>query len=200
MKEFQSINWKWLNKTVASNVLENKIVIKTSSDTDFWKGTYYGLSYDNAPLVYFEDEEEMWTLSCKATFSSNTFFDQCGFAIYQDSNHWMKSGIEYQSNGFQQLFSVVTNRGFSDWAMWNYDKNKQDMYYRLSRRQADFLLEYSEDGQNFEMMRMFHLENANEVVKVGFFASSPGDSSFEAVFTDISLKQCSWSAHNSERF
>ncbi|RMR94582.1 hypothetical protein ALP76_102222 [Pseudomonas savastanoi pv. glycinea] len=57
----------------------------------------------------------------------------------------MKSGIEYQNNGYQQLFSVVTNNGFSDWAMTNLDRVTQTMYYRLSRRGNDFLLEHSAD-------------------------------------------------------
>ncbi|MBP2100486.1 DUF1349 domain-containing protein [Enterococcus rivorum] len=191
---------KWLNKKPGCNVLEDKIIIKTIPDTDFWRGTYYGLTYDNAPLVYFEEEKKTWTLLCKVAFSSKIYFDQCGVAIYQDSDNWMKSGIEFQANGFQQLFSVVTNRGFSDWAMVNYDKSTQEMYYRLSRRNEDFLLEYSENGQNFEMMRMFHLDNANEAVKAGFFASSPGNSTFEATFTSIQLIECVWDAHNSERF
>lgn len=193
-------NLKWLNKKPGCKVLQNQIVIRTTSDTDFWQGTYYGLTYDNAPLGYFEEESEFWTLSCKVTFSSNNYFDQCGLAIYDNSKNWMKSGIEFQSNNFQQLFSVVTNWGFSDWSMTNYDRTTQEMYYRLSRRNFDFLLEYSKDGVNFEMMRMFHLEHISKKLKVGFFASSPGDSSFEAVFKGIQLTECTWHPHSSNRF
>lgn len=200
MKKFNIADLNWINPPASSSITDQEIVIRTSPDTDFWQGTYYGLEYDNAPALVLSSEEPFWTLKAKVAFDSKVHFDQCGLFIYQDKNTWMKSGIEYQSNGFQQLFAVVTNHGFSDWSMANYDRTTQTMHYRLSRRGSDFLLENSSDGIRFSMMRMFHLFHAQGAVRFGFFASSPGDSSFEAHFSEIEWTECLWKEHGSTRF
>ncbi|MCD5996830.1 DUF1349 domain-containing protein [Pseudomonas sp. CDFA 602] len=200
MKKLNFSELNWINTPEHFSITENELVIHTSPDTDFWRGTYYGLEYNNAPGIVMRSEERFWTLKSKVAFESNMFFDQCGMLIYIDDSNWMKSGIEYQSNGYQQLFSVVTNNGFSDWAMTNLDRVTQTMYYRLSRRGNDFLLEHSADGKIFNMMRMFHMFQAHTTVQFGFFASSPGDSSFAAHFSEIEWTECLWDAHTSSRF
>lgn len=200
MKPFTTSALNWINPNPYSTHTDREVVIHTSPNTDFWRGTYYGLEYHNAPAAVLVSEDQFWTLKAKVCFESNVFFDQCGLFIYLDDNNWMKSGIEYQSNGFQQLFSVVTNTGFSDWSMANFDRLTQCMYYRLSRRGSDFLLENSVDGEHFNMMRMFHMFHANESIQFGFFASSPGDSSFAAHFSEIEWTECLWKEHTSSRF
>lgn len=200
MKTLNISDWTWINAPERSLINDHEIIIHTTPDTDFWRGTYYGLEYDNAPAIVSASKEQYWTLKAKVSFSSSAYFDQCGLFIYQDKNNWMKSGIEYQSNGFQQLFSVVTNNGFSDWSMVNFDRITQTMYYRLSRRGSDFLLENSVDGTDFSMMRMFHMFHAEELVQFGFFASSPGDSSFAAHFSQIEWTECCWKEHGAPRF
>lgn len=200
MNNFKASDVEWINKPERSLLADDEIVIHTSPDTDFWRGTYYGLTYNNAPGALLTSDEPFWTLKAKVAFESRVFFDQCGLLIYQDENNWMKSGIEYQSNGYQQLFSVVTNNGFSDWSMADFDPAIQTMYYRLSRRKSDFLLENSPDGTHFSMMRMFHLFHAEKRVRFGFFASSPGDSSFAAHFSEIEWTECLWKAHAASRF
>lgn len=200
MKPFTTSALNWINPTESSTLTDREVFIQTSPDTDFWRGTYYGLEYHNAPAAVLISEDQFWTLKAIVSFESNVFFDQCGLFIYLDDNNWMKSGIEYQSNGFQQLFSVVTNHGFSDWSMANFDRLTQRMYYRLSRRGSDFLLENSVDGENFDMMRMFHMFDAKDSIQFGFFASSPGDSSFAAHFSEIEWTECLWKEHTSSRF
>jgi len=188
MKKLTIADWTWINAPERSSISDQEIIIHTTPDTDFWRGTYYGLEYDNAPAIVVASEEQYWTLKAKVAFASNVHFDQCGLFIYQDKNNWMKSGIEYQNNGF------------SDWSMVNFDRITQTMYYRLSRRGSDFLLENSVDGIHFCMMRMFHMFHAETLVQFGFFASSPGDSSFAAHFSEIEWTQCCWKEHGAPRF
>jgi len=200
MKELKASDWTWINVPERFSISDSEIIIHTTSDTDFWRGTYYGLEYNNAPAAVIVSKELYWTFKAKVTFASRTYFDQCGLLVYQDMNNWMKSGIEYQNNGFQQLFSVVTNNGFSDWSMANFDRTTQTMYYRLSRRGSDFLLENSVDGIHFCMMRMFHMFHAEKLLQFGFFASSPGDSSIAAHFSEFKLTECCWKEHSAPRF
>ena len=72
--------------------------------------------------------------------------DQCGIAIYLDSDNWMKASIEYENEEYQRLGSVVTNNGYSDWATHDIPSSIKEMWYRLSRRGSDYYIETSPDG------------------------------------------------------
>lgn len=122
-------------------------------------------------------------------------FDQCGVAIYIDSENWFKASIEYENENYQRLGSVVTNNGYSDWATQDISASIKEMYYRLSRRESDFLIEYSEDGKTFKQMRIFHLFKGNDEISFGIYACSPEASSFRAVFSDMHITECKWLEH-----
>jgi regulation of enolase protein 1 (concanavalin A-like superfamily) len=47
MKHFDISALKWINKPAQFSLSDSEIVIHTSPDTDFWRGTYYGLEYNN---------------------------------------------------------------------------------------------------------------------------------------------------------
>nr|WP_081634496.1 DUF1349 domain-containing protein [Enterococcus sulfureus] len=66
--------------------------------------------------------------------------------------------IEYETENVQHLGSIVTNRGYSDWAMTVIDASITEIWYRFSRRQADFYIESSFDGLHFTQMRICHME------------------------------------------
>jgi regulation of enolase protein 1 (concanavalin A-like superfamily) len=67
--------------------------------------------------------------------------------MYQNSDNWVKASIEYENNELAKLGSVVTNLGYSDWATTDIpNKIVKIIWYRLSRRGPDFLIETSEDG------------------------------------------------------
>ena len=71
----------------------------------------------------------------------------------------------------------------------------KEMYYRLSRRESDFLIEYSEDGKTFKQMRIFHLFKGDDEISFGIYACSHEASSFRAVFLDIHITECKWLEH-----
>jgi regulation of enolase protein 1 (concanavalin A-like superfamily) len=130
--------------------------------------------------------------------------------IYLDSDNWFKASIEYENNEFSRLGSVVTNLGYSDWATTDIP-TPSSMWYRLSRRSPDFLIESSLDGKDFRQMRIFHLHllgetspemgkldpPASSVVSVpfGLYACSPLNSSFTASFDSWKFDPCLWKAH-----
>ena len=86
---------------------------------------------------------------------------------------------------------VVCN-GFSDWAFQGIPTSKKEIYYRLSRRENDFLIEFSFDGKKYYKMRVCHLLLASGDVDIGMYVASPNDSSFEAEFSNLSLTTCVW--------
>ena len=200
---------KWINKPKTFEITPQLVKIVTEPNTDFWQRSYYGFRNDSAPALLIESDNN-FTFTLRVTFEYQVRFDQCGLIIYLDSENWFKASIEYENKDISCLGSVVTNYGYSDWATKNIVTTNA-MWYRLSRRGPDFLIESSEDGIVFEQMRIFHLhilgETSPEMGKLnppaspkfpidyGLYACSPLNSSFDAKFDNFRLDRCKWMAH-----
>ena len=72
------------------------------------------------------------------------------------------------------------------------------MWYRFSRREDDYRIECSQDGKDFQQMRICHLREGGGKIRFGIYACSPEDSSFKAVFTDMQITGCAWEAHQGQ--
>jgi len=130
--------------------------------------------------------------------------------IYIDSENWFKASIEYENENSSHLGSVVTNNGYSDWATTNI-LTTTSIWYRLSRRGPDLLIESSTNGQAFRQMRIFHLHclgetteemgkrnpplPAEQPISFGLYACSPAESSFSAKFSNFTMEGCLWQGH-----
>lgn len=202
----------WLNPPQQSEISTHSVSITTDPGTDFWQRSYYGFRNDNAPALLIESQVN-FTFTARAAFAYQALFDQCGLIIYLDSENWFKASIEYENETFSRLGSVVTNYGYSDWATTDIPSTAA-MWYRLSRRGPDFLIESAPDGEVFKQMRIFHLHQLGETtavmghqnppaaaaqpIRFGLYACSPLDSSFTATFDHFKLEPCLWRAHQSE--
>ena len=193
--KFDTKDLKWIHEPKAYEITKDRIVIQTDPFTDFWQRTYYGFQNDNAPALLYETGEPYFSFTVRTDFESRCRFDQCGIAVYEDSDNWCKASVEYENGQFQRLGSVVTNLGYSDWATTDISAEIKTVCYRLSRRESDFCIEYSMDGQTYQQMRIFHLFRGTEKIHFGIYACSPEDSSFQATFTKMELTDCKWPAH-----
>ena len=190
--------WKWTRKPRLFSLSDDKIEIITEPHTDLWQRTYYHFRNDNAPLFQMKTSQKFFSFVVKTAFESNFRFDQCGLIMYLDSENWLKASIEYENETFQYLGSVVTNYGFSDWATTEIDASIKSMWYRFSRREDDFRIEYSEDGIKFKQMRICHMFKASDEIVFGIYACSPEHSSFKATFTNMEITDCKWLAHDGQ--
>lgn len=200
---------RWLNRPRSFEFSPQSVKIITDPHTDFWQRTYYGFRNDNGHALLWESEAS-FTLTARATFHYRGRFDQCGLILYLDQDHWFKTSVEYETETLSRLGSVVTHFGYSDWATTDIP-TPTEMWYRLSRRGPDFLIEASADGVEFRQMRIFHLHplgettpemgkshppaSAERPVSFGLYACSPLHSSFEACFDHLLLEECQWQAH-----
>lgn len=192
-------NLTWTREPKSYNITNDKIEIVTKPNTDLWQRTYYHFRNDNAPVLQMETEEKYFSFVVKTEFDSKHRFDQCGVVVYLDSENWIKGSIEYENDDFQHLGSVVTNMGYSDWATTEIKANIKSMWYRLSRREDDFCIECSQDGEKFSQMRVCHLFKADGKIKFGIYACSPENSSFKATFTNMKMLECQWLAHDGQQ-
>ena len=190
---------EWTRLPASSSIEEDRIEIVTAPHTDLWQRTYYHFRNDNAPVLQMKTEEQYFSFVVKTEFASQHRFDQCGVVVYLDSDNWLKASIEYETEEFQHLGSVVTNHGFSDWATTEIPGSIKEMWYRLSRRADDFRIECSTDGIRFRQMRVCHMHEAVAEISFGIYACSPEDSSFKAVFTDMEMTECKWLPHDGQQ-
>lgn len=193
--EFLKQDLFWIREPKRAVIEDGRVEIITDAGTDLWQRTYYGFQNDNAPVLQVRSSEKYFSFVVKTQFESKHRFDQCGVVLYLDSENWLKASIEYENEEYQRLGSVVTNRGYSDWATTDISASVKEMWYRLSRRESDYCIECSVDGIHFKQMRICHLwEGAGEIA-FGIYACSPEQSSFKAVFTDMQITECRWEAH-----
>ena len=189
----------WTREPAQYHISEDEIAITTEPHTDLWQRTYYHFRNDNAPVLQMETDEEYFSFVVKTDFSgSHHRFDQCGIALYLDSDNWIKASVEYENEEFQHLGSVVTNHGYSDWATTVIPADVKVMWYRLSRRADDYRVECSTDGVTFDQMRVCHLWEGAGTVRFGIYACSPEDSSFTATFSNLHVGECAWLAHDGQ--
>ena len=202
---------RWMNAPAHFDLQADSLKMTTGGGTDLWQRSYYGFRNDNAPALLFESDEN-FSFSSRLLFDYQNRFDQCGLLIYLDSENWFKASVEYENPEFSRLGSVVTNRGYSDWATSDIP-TPTEISYRLSRRGPDFLIEAALPGEGFRQMRIFHLNVMGETtaamgsaqpplpaegkVSFGLYACSPLDSSFTVRFMDTKMEPCLWQAHGS---
>ena len=193
--KFEKKNLFWIREADRSDVTDDRITIYTQPKTDLWQRTYYGFQNDSAPVLQMKTSEKYFSFIVKTEFDSKARFDQCGIVVYLDSENWIKASIEYENEQYQRLGSVVTNRGYSDWATTDIDASVKSMWYRLSRRESDYCIECSTDGITFQQMRICHLWKGDGGISFGIYACSPVEGSFQAEFTNMQITECMWEAH-----
>ncbi|MBD5150714.1 MAG: DUF1349 domain-containing protein [Oscillibacter sp.] len=191
--------FNWTREPRDYRITDSGIEVTTKPHTDLWQRTYYHFQNDNAPAFQMETSERYFSFVVKTDFAESCHrFDQCGIVMYLDSENWLKASVEYENESYQHLGSVVTNEGYSDWATTVIDASVKSMWYRLSRREDDYLIECSADGIHFEQMRICHMRKGNGAIRFGIYACSPEESSFKAVFTNMQLLECQWEAHDGQ--
>lgn len=193
-------NFSWTREPKRCTIGPERIEVVTRPRTDLWQRTYYHFQNDNAPVFQMETEEKFFSFVVRTEFQDSCRrFDQCGIVMYLDSENWLKASVEFENEAFQHLGSVVTNHGWSDWATTAIDASVKSMWYRLSRREDDYCIECSPDGEMWRQMRVCHMHEGGGRIRFGIYACSPEDSSFKAVFSQLQLTDCQWKAHNGQQ-
>ncbi len=189
---------KWTRAPKEYAVTEERVEMVTEPFTDLWQRTYYHFRNDNAPVLQMSTDEKYFSFVVKAEFDSKVRYDQSGIVMYLNSDNWLKASVEYENEQIQRLGSVVTNNGYSDWSSVDVDASVKSIWFRFSRRENDFCIENSADGQNYKQMRICHMFHVEDTIQFGIYACSPENSSFQAVFTDMEITECMWLAHDGQ--
>ena len=189
----------WIRKPKECIVTGDLVEIVTEPFTDLWQRTYYHFRNDNAPILQLKTDRQYFSFVVKTAFDTKVRYDQSGIIMYLDENNWLKASMEYENSRIQRLGSVVTNNGYSDWASTDVDADIKSVWFRFSRREDDFCIESSFDGESYKQMRICHIFNVKKEIRFGIYACSAEDSSFRARFTNMELTECKWLAHDGQQ-
>ncbi len=171
----------------------NGLEIWTDEKTDFWQRTHYGFQRDDGHCLLIRQTDD-FSLMTHVEFEPSEKYDQCGLIVRIDSQNWIKVSTEYEDEHVSRLGSVVTNLGYSDWATQDVASNHPSMWYRISKRKSDFLLENSRDGESWTQMRIAHLHKEANTYEIGVYACSPIGKDFHCCFETVGITENLWLA------
>ncbi|CAL5986486.1 Conserved_hypothetical protein [Hexamita inflata] len=183
-------NYSFINEPKKFTVTNDSVTITTEPKTDYFNKTHYNFEVTNGP-AYVTTATKNFTYTVRAQFKYQAQYDQAQIFMFIDENNWVKAGLE-GSIDFKQIGAVVTQSGYSDWSSFDFDPKCEQVILRLHRKGDDFKIEFKTDNMDWTQLRIFHMTNVQETVKIGVMACSPSQSSFDAKFDQFKLEELLW--------
>ena len=176
--------WQWLHQPAHWTETPDTLTATVPPGTDYWQVTHYGFIRDNGPLRY---QERSGNFEAKVRVSGEyrELYHQAGLMIRIDEKNWIKAGIEFV-NGKQNL-SVVVTREFSDWSIRPGIANPEFIWLRLQRYNDTVQISYSEDNQQWSMLRLAFFPS-QVPVRIGMLAAAPGKEALKVTFDHFSIE------------
>lgn len=164
------------------------LAIRTIERSDFWQRTHYGFRADNGHFLWTAIEGD-FQMTVDVHMAPLHQYDQAGLMVRLSDSCWIKASVEYEDGPMSRLGCVVTNRGYSDWSTQDIPATVTDFALRLTRQEADYLVEAQLPGGPWSQLRMAHLDDdsASSSVRCGVYACSPKEPGFRAEFRDFTL-------------
>ena len=167
--------------------VNRRLRIEPDGGTDFWQKTHYGFEADNGHLLSARAAGD-FVLTTKVRFHPVHQYDQAGLMVRHSPSCWLKTSVEHEPGARGRLGAVVTNHGYSDWSTQPFTGD--EVWLRVRREGADYIVDASEDGRAWEQIRMAHLaEDDDELgVACGVYACSPKAGGFAAEFSMLEVR------------
>ena len=177
-------DFEWFNEPENVLFTDKQMKIVSKPQTDFWQSIHHHFAKDTGHLFFVRKNDDfMVKVHWKSEDASN--FNQCGIMVRLDDKNWFKASLMYKSHDAPEVGSCVTLRGHSDWAGVIMEQEPSEMWYKLVRKQDDFIVSFSTDGENYIRLRQFYMDTSGAELKAGAYICSPQDSYFEAVLDEI---------------
>ena len=177
-------NFEWHNEPANGAFGSHELEITAAEGTDFWQCCHHNFFKDDGHFFFIKQSSDF---SCviKWRFANAVHYSQCGLMLRADEHNWFKISIMSADENNQEIGSCVTKNGISDWAGARLPENCNELWYKLVRRDDDYVAFYSTDGVDFIRARQFALNSSNVDIKIGAYICAPQDSGFRAVLDEI---------------
>lgn len=180
-------NFDWYNEPYNFRFIDEGLLIEAKPQTDFWQSRDYNFYKDNGH-IFGENRQDNFILQAKWFFPKIKDSAQCGLIIRSDAYNWIKVGLLSPNPYCPQIGVVVSHQGYSDWSIVDFSKNINELYFRIKRRNNDFIVFYSQDGKSFHQIRMLHLPKISQTVFIGAYICSPKDERFEGILKEVDVQ------------
>lgn len=160
--------------------------IEPEAQTDFWQRTHYGFQADNGHFLFAHVTGDV-VVTTHVRFEPQHQYDQAGLMVRHSPSCWLKASVEHEPGARGRLGAVVTNHGYSDWSTQPFTGD--EVWLRVRREGADYIVDASEDGRAWEQIRMAHLaeDDGKLGVACGLYACSPKAAGFSAEFSSLEI-------------
>lgn len=181
---------EWFNEPTHWELANGKLVLYTDEKTDFWARTHYGFINDNGHCLWLPVSDN-FELTTSLKFFPVHQYDQAGLIVRCSPDCWLKTSVEFEPEGPAMLGSVVTNRGYSDWATQEFPSGENSLSLRIVRDGPDFTVSFQKNNGTWSQMRIAHLEEADEGTEVyaGIYACSPIAAGYRAEFEHLTIQK-----------
>jgi regulation of enolase protein 1 (concanavalin A-like superfamily) len=181
---------RWYCEPARWSLGANGLRMEPEAGTDFWQRTHYGFQVDNGHVLFAEMAGD-FVLSTHVRFRPVHQYDQAGLIVRFSAACWLKTSVEYEPDRVSRLGAVVTNQAYSDWSTQPFPAGTSDVWLRVRRERADYIVDASSDGRRWEQIRMAHLDEDRDGagVRAGLYACSPKGAGFVAEFTALSIER-----------
>ena len=181
------IDFTWYNEPQNVTFEEKNVKILAKPQTDFWQSLHHKIKKDNAHFFY-KNLKGNFTLTLKWCFQAAENFNQCGIMIRIDERNWFKASLMSKKSTVPEIGSCLTVGGFSDWAGAPLSKMPNEIFFKLERKQDDFVCFYSLNNQKYIRLRQFYLRGVEPDVKAGAYIAAPQSAPVQAVLDEIDFK------------
>lgn len=172
------------------------LTFKPLAETDFWQKTHYGFRVDNGHFLFAEVQGDMQMTTRVRTYPVHQY-DQAGLMIRFSEHCWLKTSVEFETDGHAKLGAVVTNNGYSDWSTQNFEAGFTELMFRITRVSGDYTIEYADPAENeaepnWQQMRIAHLyDDVNDQTpfQCGVYACSPQGHGCQVEFEFLHIEQ-----------
>lgn len=183
--------FEWINEGTIKEY-DSVIEITAPAQSDFFYSSSSAgeegitpASLCNAPFYYTELEGD-FVMRVKVSHAFKDTYDSASVMVMKDMTCWAKACFELTDFGTHAAVSVVTNGESDDANGCNIEGNTA--WLQICRVGNAFAFHYSEDGENFYMMRFFHLP-VDQTVKAGLLAQAPVGNGGVRIYENLSIEK-----------
>jgi regulation of enolase protein 1 (concanavalin A-like superfamily) len=174
---------QWLNEPPMWRENNGILTVRAAAKTDFWRKTHDSGIRDNGHFCFVPAKHD-FSVAVEIVGEYQAQYDQAGLMVRLNEVTWLKCGVELK-DGIQYA-SVVVTRDWSDWSVVRLDR-PESIWFRVQRRQHTLEVEFSLDGEAFQMLRQTFLTEA-PALDVGPMLAAPKGDGFLAVFKDLNVQ------------
>ena len=173
---------KWVHQPDRFVVREDKIIIETEPHTSLTLlgGSEEGVVMELVPTGNFH-------FSIRCDFQYKNTLDQCGIVLYDQHGRKLIVGCEMMDGEVSKIVVRVNHMDGTDRSEREIGSGIQWLYYRIWLRGGIVRVQYSFNGKRYSDLREFVI--GNDEVKLGIYACSPRNSSFDCIFSEAILDE-----------